>query len=306
MEGFNTLQELGVKTISSATHIPIAHVESILNKEFEKFQKPQFFGFISILEREYKIDLSDLKQEFLFARAEEEITEETNFDITETSSKLLENRKAFLQNKKVIYGAASSVVILLLIVVLSMIDFSSATEQKLEINNTAIDQAKKNLNIEPVHVANVEEMMKNNEVESAEFGQDSQEANRSIVKEEKVQTESTQPQAAKKAVDTLEPVSSTEPMMPLYLRIVPKGKLWLGIIDAETHRRRAETITEPLILDAEKSWLIVTGYGHRDMDCGDTTTKHRIDHKLLFLYEGGVCQIIDKEEFKARNKGKLW
>ena len=306
MEGFNTLQELGAKTISSATHIPIAHVESILNKEFQQFQKPQFFGFISILEREYKIDLSDLKQEFLFARAEEEITEETNFDIAETSSKLLENRKALLQNKKVLYGVAGSIFVLLLIVLLSMIDFSSATEQKIEINNTAIDQAKKNLNIEPVHVANVEEMMKNNEVESAEFGQDSQEANRSIVKEEKVQTESEQPQAAKKAVDTLEPVSSTEPMMPLYLRIVPKGKLWLGIIDAETHRRRAETITEPLILDAEKSWLIVTGYGHLDMDCGDTTTKHRIDHKLLFLYEGGVCQIIDKEEFKARNKGKLW
>ena len=306
MEGFNTLQELGAKTINSATHIPIAHVESILNKEFEKFQKPQFFGFISILEREYKIDLSDLKQEFLFARAEEEITEETNFDIAGRSSKLLENRKALLQNKKVLYGAAGSIVVLLLIVLLSMIDFSSATEQKIEINNTAIDQAKKNLNIEPVHVANVEEMMKNNEVESAEFGQDSQEANRSIVKEEKVQTESIQPKAAKKAVDTLEPVSSTEPMMPLYLRIVPKGKLWLGIIDAETHRRRAETITEPLILDAEKSWLIVTGYGHLDMDCGDTTTKHRIDHKLLFLYEGGVCQIIDKEEFKARNKGKLW
>ena len=306
MEGFNTLQELGAKTINSATHIPIAHVESILNKEFEKFQKPQFFGFISILEREYKIDLSDLKQEFLFARAEEEITEETNFDIAGRSSKLLENRKALLQNKKVLYGAAGSIVVLLLIVLLSMIDFSSATEQKIEINNTAIDQAKKNLNIEPVHVANVEEMMRNNEVESAEFGQDSQEANRSIVKEEKVQTESIQPKAAKKAVDTLEPVSSTEPMMPLYLRIVPKGKLWLGIIDAETHRRRAETITEPLILDAEKSWLIVTGYGHLDMDCGDTTTKHRIDHKLLFLYEGGVCQIIDKEEFKARNKGKLW
>jgi hypothetical protein len=306
MEGFNTLQELGAKTISSATHIPIAHVESILNKEFEQFQKPQFFGFISILEREYKIDLSGLKQEFLFARAEEEITEETNFDIAETSSKLLENRKALLQNKKVIYGAAGSVVVLLLIVLLSMIDFSSTTEQKIEINNTAIDQAKKNLNIEPVHVANVEEMMKNNEVESAEFGQDTQEANISTVKEKSVQQKSAPVKVTEKEIDTLEPVSSTEPMMPLYLRIIPKGKLWLGIINAETHRRRVETITEPLILDAEKSWLIVTGYGHLDMDCGDTTHKYREDNKLLFLYEGGVCQIIDKEEFKARNKGKLW
>jgi len=42
------------------------------------------------------------------------------------------------------------------------------------------------------------------------------------------------------------------------------------------------------------------------MDCGDTTHKFREDKKLLFLYENGICQIIDKEEFKARNRGKLW
>jgi len=306
MEGFNKLQELGSKTITSATHIPIAHVESILNKEYEKFQKPQFFGFLSILEREYKIDLSVLKQEFLFNLAEEQISKEVSIDIGETSSKLLENGKDLLKNRKVIYGVAGGVVLLLLIALISMVDFSSSKEQKIEINNTAIDQAKKNLNIEPVHVANVEEAMANNEVESAEFGQDTQEANRSTLKEQKVQHKRAPTKRAENKIDTLEPVSSTEPMMPLYFRIIPKGRLWLGIIDAETHRRRVETITEPLILDAEKSWLVVTGYGHLDMDCGDTTTKHRIDHKLLFLYEGGICQIIDKEEFKARNRGKLW
>ena len=306
MDGFNKLQELGSKVIAAATHIPIAHVESILNKEYQLFQKPQFFGFLSILEREYKIDLSALKQEYLFAVAEEEITEETSFDIAETSSKIFTNRKALFENKRVIYGVVGSIVILLLIVLISMIDFSSSTEPKIEINNTAIDQAKKNLNISPVHVSNVEEMMKNNEVESAEFGQDRQEANNSTVKKEKIQQKSMPVKAVKREVNALEPVSSTEPMMPLYLRIIPKGKLWLGIIDSETHRRRVETITEPLILDAEKSWLIVTGYGHLDMDCGDITVKHRIDHKLLFLYEGGICQIIDKEEFKARNRGKLW
>ncbi len=303
MEGLNKLQELGSKAIVSATHIPIAHVENILNKEYEKFQKPQFFGFISILEREYKIDLSVLKQEFLFTLAQEQISQDVSIDIAETSSKMLESGKDLLQNRKVIYGAAGGVVILLLIVLISMIDFSSPKEQKTEINNTAIDKAKKNLNIEPVHVANVEETMQNNEVESAEFGQDAQAADSATHQEQKKQQKSA---SAKRAIDSLEPVSSTEPMMPLYFRIIPKGRLWLGIIDAETHRRRVETITEPLILDAEKSWLIVTGYGHLDMDCGDTTTKHRIDHKLLFLYEGGICQIIDKEEFKARNRGKLW
>jgi hypothetical protein len=299
MDGFNKLQELGSKTISSATHIPVAHVESILNKKFEKFQRPQFFGFLSILEREYKVDLSGLKHEFLFARAEIDISQDRNDQIAETSSKLFEKKKAILKNKKVQYVIAGSIVALLVFILISVVDFSSTTVAKIEINNTAIDQAKKNLNLKPVDVSNVEDMMQNNEVESAEFGQDTQEANGSISKDETIQE-------SKNATDTLGPVSSNEPVMPLYLRIIPKGKLWLGIINAETHKRRAETITEPLVLDANKNWLIATGYGHLDMDCGDATNKYREDKQLLFLYENGICQIIDKEEFKARNGGKLW
>ncbi len=305
MDGFTQLQELGSKTISSATHIPIGHVDSLLNKEFYKFQKPQFFGFLSILEREYKIDLSELKQEFLFARAEEEIAQESPFDITETESKRFVNPKALLENKKVVYGVLGALVILLLIVLISLIDFSSESEEKIEINNTAIDQAKKNLKLEPVRVNNVEEVMKNNDVESAEFGQETQEANGSTANDNSADTANTGVEATG-AVSTLEPVSGSEPMMPLYLRIIPRGTLWLGIIDTETHKRRAETISEPLILDPNKNWLIMTGYGHLDMDCGDATNKYREDNKLLFLYENGICQIIDEEEFKARNRGKLW
>jgi len=310
MENFEQLQELGSKKIVADTHIPLAHLEMILKKDFSQFKKPQFFGFLSIIEREYKIDLSSLKQEYLFELAGEEISQEDNFDLAETRSKVYGKGKSLLENRNVLYGAGAGVVALLLFVLISSIDFSSSNEEKIEINNTAIDKAKKNLNIEPVHVANVEEMLQNNDVESAEFGQDEKAA-----KSEKSKTVEAEKPAVKKApakkvaskkISRAEPVSGSEPTMALYFRIVPKGRLWLGIINAETHRRRVETISKPLILDAEKEWLIVTGYGHLDMDCGDTTYKYREDKKLLFLYENGICQIIDKEEFKARNRGKLW
>ncbi len=285
MEGFSKLQELGAKSITAATHIPLMHVEQILNRDFEHFTKPQLLGFFSILEREYKIDLSDLKQEYLFTKAENEIKVNDSFDIAEQGSKLLENPKALLHNKKFIYGSGAIIVIALLITILNSIDFSSSETQKVEINNSAIDKAKQNLNIKTPHPSNVEEMMENNDVESAEFGQD--EAN----------------VTEKKASDT---VAKSEPSIPLYFRIIPKSRLWLGLINADTHKRRVETISKPLELDAEKTWLVVTGYGHLDLDCGDETLKFREDKKLLFLYENGICQVIDKEEFKARNRGKLW
>ena len=255
MENFEQLQKLGSKEIASATHIPLAHVELILNKEFEQFKKPQFFGFLSIIEREYKIDLSGLKQEYLFALAQEKISQEDNFDLAETSSKAYEKGKSLLENRKVVYAAGASVVVVLIIVFISMIDFSSSKEEKIEINNTAIDKAKKNLNIEPVHAANVDEMMQDNDIESAEFGQDEQEANSTKPKKEKTQSVKKAPtKKTTKKISRAEPVSDMEPTMALYFRIVPKGRLWLGIIDGETHRRRVETISEPLLLDAEKDY----------------------------------------------------
>ena len=291
MDDFEKLQELGSKKIASATHIPVAHVEAILNKEFARFAKAQFFGFLSILEREYKVDLSPLKQEYLFARAQEEMAQESSFDIPETTPKLYEK-------KKVLYGASAVGAIILLVLFFALIDFSSPQEEKIEINNTAIDQAKKNLNLEPVNAANVDEPIRDNEVESAEFGQDVSESNATVAKENEAEQESAEFQQ--------ESVSTLEPTRPLYFRIVPHGKLWLGIIDAETHKRKVKTITEPLDLDGKKEWLIITGYGYLDMECGDTTKKYTETDKLLFLYEGGVCHKIDEDEFKARNKGKLW
>ena len=291
MDALTTLRDLGSQAIHTTTHIPFVHVEKILQKELSGFQKPQLFGFLSILEREYKIDLSEFRQEFLFDAAEAKAVKEPSFDITESSSKIYEKQKEIFSNKKVIVGFAAVVVVTVLIFAVSSIDFSSANEQKIEINNTAIDKAKKNLNITPSVIEDVESFAENNNVESAEYGQEKQ------IKKAVSKT-------AKK--DVVEKENSIEPMMPLYLRIVPKGRLWLGIINTETHRRRVETISKPLTLDAEKSWLIVTGYGHLDMECGDTTNKYREDRKLLILYEAGICQIIDKEEFKARNRGKLW
>ena len=285
MDALTTLRELGSQTIHATTHIPFVHVEKILKNELSDFQKPQLFGFLSILEREYKIDLSALRQEYLFDITEAKAAKEPSFDIAESSTKMYEKQKEIFSNKKVIVGVVAVVVVAILIFIVSTIDFSYKEEEKIEINNTAIDKAKKNLNIMPTVIEDVESFAENNDVESAEFGQEAEVEKASPIK-------------------VIE--NSTEPMMPLYLRIVPKGRLWLGIINTETHRRRVETISKPLTLDAEKSWLIVTGYGHLDMECGDTTNKYREDRKLLILYEAGVCQIIDKEEFKARNRGKLW
>ena len=57
------LEENSTKAISKKTNISENNIEALLAKEFDTLKKIKTFGFISILEREYKVDLSALKKE---------------------------------------------------------------------------------------------------------------------------------------------------------------------------------------------------------------------------------------------------
>jgi len=59
------LEENSAKTISKKTNISEENVEALLQKDFDKLKKLKALGFISIIEREYKADLSQMKEEVL-------------------------------------------------------------------------------------------------------------------------------------------------------------------------------------------------------------------------------------------------
>ena len=60
-DGLQKLKEIGAQKIYEDTHIPVEHVQAIIHESFDGLTKIHFIGFISILQREYKIDLSELK-----------------------------------------------------------------------------------------------------------------------------------------------------------------------------------------------------------------------------------------------------
>ncbi|GAA9278653.1 hypothetical protein TH0225_02340 [Helicobacter pylori] len=58
------LKEVGVTEICKATKIASKNIHSILEKRYESLSRVHAMGFIQILEREYKIDLSTWMKEF--------------------------------------------------------------------------------------------------------------------------------------------------------------------------------------------------------------------------------------------------
>ncbi len=73
------LKEVGVAEICKATKIASKNIHSILEKRYESLSRVHARGFIQILEREYKIDLSAWMKEFDKACAfKEDVGEEQN------------------------------------------------------------------------------------------------------------------------------------------------------------------------------------------------------------------------------------
>ncbi|WP_121090012.1 sialidase [Helicobacter pylori] len=86
------LKEVGVVEICKATRIASKNIHSILEKRYESLSRVHARGFIQILEREYKIDLSAWMKEFDKACAfREGVSEEQNQETSpeETAKKPL-------------------------------------------------------------------------------------------------------------------------------------------------------------------------------------------------------------------------
>jgi len=59
------LDKHSIKEISVKTNISASNLQILLDNEFNRLQKVKTLGFISILEREYSLDLTELKEEAL-------------------------------------------------------------------------------------------------------------------------------------------------------------------------------------------------------------------------------------------------
>lgn len=80
-EGLVKLREVGAQKIYEKTHIPVEHVQAILHESYDGLNKVQFIGFISILEREYGLDLKSVKLQGITHFDGEQVTEEESIFI---------------------------------------------------------------------------------------------------------------------------------------------------------------------------------------------------------------------------------
>lgn len=276
-EGLKKLSEIGVQKIYEDTHISRPNIEAILNGTYKGMGKVQILGFISILEREYQLDLSQLKEAYT--------TDEPKVVVKpKPASAVKRDSSEGIKPKNWLIVAVLIAIVLTVAVITGWDDEEEellpVAENSVMADGTAADE----------QLSEIGENMQSIEPSVAEASQ----MHDFPAVDDANDTESAEPSEPEKAA------------APEYFSIIPKAKLWMGIIDLTTHKRSVKTTRYMVELNASKPWLLVFGHGLFSIESGDEKLDFKRQSKVRILFEDGMPFEIDKAEFKARNGGKNW
>jgi hypothetical protein len=275
-EGLEKLRAIGAQKIHERTHITQRYIQAILYESFDGIAKVQLMGFISILEREYQVDLSDVRENAKEYFASEALN--SNTQEAEYKKELLGNSTKRYDIKKIIIAVAVVVVV----VVGSYVGYMQISDTSAD-SNTTKEVLQKSVKSSPV--ANIED-------------ENLSQSQKDVTTQEAV--DEVTPQKEQKEKEEKKEVIQKS------LRIIPRTKVWMGYIDLETGKKK-QTVTKGVIeLDPNKTYLLTFGHGYIDIDINGELKEFKNPKKVKFLYKDGELEQIDNKTFRFYNKGKLW
>ncbi|WQV33333.1 sialidase [Helicobacter pylori] len=276
------LKEVGAAEICKATKIASKNIHSILEKRYESLSRVHARGFIQILEREYKIDLSTWVKEFdkvcVFKEGVgEEQKQETSPE--ETAKKPLKVELDYSINQantslskksskwKPFILVLGAVVIILAVVI---IQNSSSLKEERE-QESAIKPGTKNSSFNEVNPAEENKLEPTPKLEEKPKEQDKQ--GKEAIKEN-----------------------------PNTIYIIPKRDIWVEVIDLDEKKNSFQKVFKKSYpLEAKNHRLLLRfGHGHlilknnhQEQDYNDSKTRR-------FLYEPNKgLTLINEAQYKA-------
>lgn len=271
-EGFEKLKLIGVQRIHQDTHITREYITAVLNSDFEALNKVQFLGFVSIFEREYNLDLADLKAEGL-----EHFQELPSEDKSQSGVFVVAK-----SNKKSTLPLVFIALIIMLTAAFFGLDFSSQKDsvEVQNVENEIILDVKKEIDA----IAN--------------------ETNTSDLNETITQDENLTTKPDEELETIVEPEAETVSLGEF--SIIPKSKVWLGYIDAKSNLKYQETIRNKFTLKRDKEWLLILGHSYADFNVNGEKVSFSTKGNLYLHYKDGKIEKISANEFKKLNRGRKW
>ncbi len=268
---FEDLQELGCSSIHESTHIARSKIDQILSKSFGDMNRVQFMGFISILEREYHINLDELRAEF---------DEYLDFhpDITITKKSVILQAQS---NSKKWWAIGILVVIVVLIVIAGKTQSSlgsSPQEEVLQLNSASVEVVEVN------NTVAMDVNVSDGNTTEANI------TNMAIIPD----------------VNQSEPTKSSGIDLGKITTITPVNKVWMGMMDVKTGVKTQKVTDQPIKIDTTKETLFIFGHGRLILENLDKNITIDERNTVWFSYEKGKLYQLNHTQFRSKNRGANW
>ncbi|UOR67272.1 sialidase [Helicobacter pylori] len=275
------LKEVGVAEICKATKIASKNIHSILEKHYESLSRVHARGFIQILEREYKIDLSAWMKEFdKVCVFKEGVSEEKNqeTDPEETAKKPLKveldysiNQANTSLSKKSSKWKPFVLVIGVIVIVLVVVIIQNSSSLKEEREReSAIKSGTKKSSFDDANLAEENKPEPTPKLEEKPKEQDKQE--KEVIKE-----------------------------YPNTIYIIPKRDIWVEVIDLDEKKNSFQKVfKKSYSLETKNHRLLLRfGHGHLSLKSNHQEQNYNDNKTRRFLYEPAKgLTLINEAQYK--------
>ncbi|GHQ48608.1 hypothetical protein VN1225_07150 [Helicobacter pylori] len=275
------LKEVGVAEICKATKIASKNIHSILEKRYESLSRVHARGFIQILEREYKIDLSAWMKEFdKVCVFKEGVSEEKNqeTDPEETAKKPLKveldysiNQANTSLSKKSSKWKPFVLVIGVIVIVLAVVIIQNSSSLKEEKEReSAIKSGTKKSSFDDANLAEENKPEPTPKLEEKPKEQDKQE--KEAIKE-----------------------------YPYTIYIIPKRDIWVEVIDLDEKKNSFQKVfKKSYSLETKNHRLLLRfGHGHLSLKNNHQEQNYNDSKTRRFLYDPAKgLTLINEAQYK--------
>ncbi|GHS48700.1 hypothetical protein JP0126_11880 [Helicobacter pylori] len=275
------LKEVGVTEICKATKIASKNIHSILEKRYESLSRVHARGFIQILEREYKIDLSAWMKEFdKVCVFKESVSEEKNqeTDPEETAKKPLKveldysiNQANTSLSKKSSKWKPFVVVLGVVVIILAVVIIQNSSSLKEERGQeSAIKSGTKKNSFNKVNPTEENKPEPTPKLEEKPKEQDRQE--KEAIKEN-----------------------------PNTIYIIPKKDIWVEVIDLDEKKNSFQKVFKKnYSLETKNHRLLLRfGHGHLSLKNNHQEQNYNDSKTRRFLYEPNKgLTLINEAQYK--------
>ncbi|WP_441709258.1 sialidase [Helicobacter pylori] len=275
------LKEVGVTEICKATKIASKNIHSILEKRYESLSRVHARGFIQILEREYKIDLSAWMKEFdKVCVFKEGVSEEKNqeTDPEGTAKKPLKveldysiNQANTSLSKKSSKWKPFVLVIGVIVIVLAVVIIQNSSSLKEEKEReSAIKSGTKKSSFDDANLAEENKLEPTPKLEEKPKEQDKQE--KEAIKE-----------------------------YPNTIYIIPKRDIWVEVIDLDEKKNSFQKVfKKSYSLETKNHRLLLRfGHGHISLKSNHQEQNYNDSKTRRFLYEPAKgLTLINEAQYK--------